>query len=55
MGNEKGRIVWLEKKSLKRVLGVGDLFGIGYGDVGSSIYYALGATALFALGRPPWP
>lgn len=47
------RIVWLEKKSLRRVLGVGDLFGVGYGDVGSSIYYALGATALFALGATP--
>ncbi|HEX2582901.1 MAG TPA: universal stress protein [Chlamydiales bacterium] len=53
MGKEKGRIVWLERKSLKRVLGVRDLFGIGYGDLGSSIYYALGATALFALGATP--
>lgn len=48
-----GHIARLEKKSLKRVLGVGDLFGVGYGDVGSSIYYALGATALYALGATP--
>jgi APA family basic amino acid/polyamine antiporter len=46
-------IARLEKKSLKRVLKVGDLFAIGFGDVGSSIYYALGATALFALGATP--
>ena len=25
------RIVWLEKKGLRRVLGVGDLFGVGFG------------------------
>lgn len=54
MSKETGdRIVWLEKKGLRRILGVGDLFGVGYGDVGSSIYYALGATALFALGATP--
>jgi APA family basic amino acid/polyamine antiporter len=54
MGKIDGsHIARLEKKSLKRVLGVGDLFGVGYGDVGSSIYYALGATALFALGATP--
>jgi len=53
MSTEKKRIVWLQKKGLRRVLGVRDLFGIGFGDVGSSIYYALGATALFALGATP--
>ncbi len=47
------KIARLEKKSLKRVLGIPDLFAVGYGDVGSSIYYALGATALFALGATP--
>lgn len=46
-------IAQLEKESLKRVLSVGDLFAIGYGDVGSSIYYALGITALYALGATP--
>lgn len=50
---EKHKVVWLEKKGLRRILGVGDLFGVGFGDVGSSIYYALGATALFALGATP--
>jgi len=47
------RIIRLEKKSLKRVLTTSDLFAVGYGDVGSSIYYALGATALYALGATP--
>lgn len=46
-------IAQLEKESLKRVLGISDLFAIGYGDVGSSIYYALGITALYALGATP--
>ncbi|MBS0647846.1 MAG: amino acid permease [Verrucomicrobia bacterium] len=43
----------LDKGALKRVLGVLDLFAIGYGDLGSSIYYALGVTAFFALGATP--
>ncbi len=47
------QITHLEKKSLKRVLRVADLFGVGYGDVGSSIYYALGVTALYAGGATP--
>ncbi|OGO21727.1 MAG: hypothetical protein A2Z28_01730 [Chloroflexi bacterium RBG_16_51_9] len=38
---------------LKRVLGVAGLFSVGYGDVGSSIYYALGIVALVALGATP--
>lgn len=46
-------IVSMEKNILKRVLGVFDLFAIGYGDLGSSIYYALGITALYALGATP--
>lgn len=53
MSNSTERVVRLEKKSLKRVLGASDLFAVGYGDVGSSIYYALGATALYALGATP--
>ena len=36
---------------LKRVLGVAALFSAGYGNVGSSIYYALGIVALVAF--PP--
>src|SRR5688500_16950678 len=38
---------------LERVLGVGDLFATAYGNVGSSIYYALGLVAVFALGLTP--
>jgi APA family basic amino acid/polyamine antiporter len=38
---------------LRRVLGVPALFSIGYGDVGSSIYYGLGVVALVALGATP--
>ena len=38
---------------LKRVLGVAGLFSAGYGDVGSSIYYALGIVAVAALGATP--
>lgn len=46
-------IAQLHKNTFKRVLGVFELFAIGYGDLGSSIYYALGVTALFALGATP--
>ena len=38
---------------LERVLGTPALFATAYGDVGSSIYYALGLTASFALGLTP--
>src|SRR5579859_3459881 len=38
---------------LRRTLGVPALFSSGYGNVGSSIYYALGVTAAFALGATP--
>jgi len=38
---------------LRRVLGVPALFSAGYGNVGSSIYYALGIVALVALGATP--
>lgn len=40
-------------QSLSRVHGAGALFSAGYGNVGSSIYYALGVTAAFALGLTP--
>lgn len=53
MSESKEYVVHLEKKSLKRVLGAAELFAVGYGDVGSSIYYALGLTALYALGATP--
>lgn len=39
--------------TLKKALGVLGLFSIGYGNLGSSIYYALGVTALYALGATP--
>jgi APA family basic amino acid/polyamine antiporter len=38
---------------LERVLGTGALFSTAYGNVGSSIYYALGLVASFALGLTP--
>lgn len=47
------KISLLDKGPLKRVLRVRDLFAVGYGDLGSSIYYALGMTALYALGATP--
>ncbi|MBI3319625.1 MAG: universal stress protein [Candidatus Omnitrophica bacterium] len=47
------RVPVLDKGSLHRVLGTPQLFALGYGDVGSSIYYALGVTTLYALGAAP--
>ncbi len=41
------------EESLRRVYGVGALFSAAYGNVGSSIYYALGVVAAFALGLTP--
>jgi len=38
---------------LERVLGSPALSSTAYGDVGSSIYYALGVTAALALGLTP--
>jgi basic amino acid/polyamine antiporter, APA family len=38
---------------LQRVLGTSALFSTAYGNVGSSIYYALGLVASFALGLTP--
>src|SRR5688572_9474606 len=39
--------------ALRRVHGTGALFSAAYGNVGSSIYYALGVVAAFALGLTP--
>jgi basic amino acid/polyamine antiporter, APA family len=39
--------------ALRRVHGTGALFAAAYGNVGSSIYYALGVVALYALGLTP--
>lgn len=41
------------KTTLNRVVGTKELFSIGYGDVGSSIYYSLGVVAFYALGATP--
>ncbi len=38
---------------MERVLGTPALFATAYGNVGSSIYYALGVTAVLALGLTP--
>jgi APA family basic amino acid/polyamine antiporter len=40
-------------QGLQRVLGVNALFATAYGNVGSSIYYALGLVAGLALGLTP--
>jgi basic amino acid/polyamine antiporter, APA family len=42
-----------QPQGLERVLGSPALFATAYGNVGSSIYYALGVTAVFALGLTP--
>ncbi len=42
------------QQGLERVLGTPALFATAYGNVGSSIYYALGVTAAFALGLTPF-
>src|SRR5437667_5264786 len=42
-----------QQQALERVLGTPALFATAYGNVGSSIYYALGVTAVFALGLTP--
>ena len=53
MKNDRSTVVQMKRGTLKRVLGVFDLFAIGYGDLGASIYYALGVTAIYALGATP--
>jgi basic amino acid/polyamine antiporter, APA family len=47
------RVVMTRGAKLPRTLGVGALFAACYGNVGSSIYYALGVTAAIALGLTP--
>jgi basic amino acid/polyamine antiporter, APA family len=42
-----------QSHGLERVLGTPALFATAYGNVGSSIYYALGVTAAIALGLTP--
>lgn len=43
----------IKRHRLRHILGIPALFSTGYGDVGSSIYYALGIVALVALGATP--
>src|SRR6202165_5039592 len=47
------RVVVRRGTKLPRTLGAASLFVACYGNVGSSIYYALGVTAAFALGLTP--
>jgi len=42
-----------EGEGLHKVLGVPALFSTAYGNVGSSIYYALGVVAMSAMGATP--
>src|SRR6266513_5519440 len=48
MAERRPKHQWLE-----RVLGTGALFSTAYGNVGSSIYYALGLVTVYALGMTP--
>src|SRR2546422_9127382 len=43
----------LVERVLRRSVGVPGMFATAYGNVGSSIYYALGLVALHALGLTP--
>src|SRR5882724_5482063 len=47
------RVARLNQYGLRRVLGTSALFSTAYGNVGSSIYYALGLVASYALGLTP--
>ncbi len=52
-GDRVVRVTGIAPRHLRRVLGVAALYSAGYGNVGSSIYYALGIVALVALGATP--
>jgi basic amino acid/polyamine antiporter, APA family len=39
---------------LQRVLDVPSLAAVAYGEIASSLYFALGVIALYALGFTPW-
>jgi basic amino acid/polyamine antiporter, APA family len=43
----------LRQQGLRRTVGVPGMFATAYGNVGSSIYYALGLVASHALGLTP--
>ncbi|MFN7182258.1 MAG: amino acid permease [Planctomycetota bacterium] len=46
-------IVEIKREELLRVLNAKELFATGFGDVGSSIFYALGVVVYYALGATP--
>jgi APA family basic amino acid/polyamine antiporter len=52
-GNRVFRPRRIKKFRLRRVLGIPAVFSAGYGNVGSSIYYALGIVAMAAMGATP--
>ncbi|MEE8471201.1 MAG: APC family permease, partial [Dehalococcoidia bacterium] len=52
-GDRLVRTSGVAPRHLRRVLGVSALYSAGYGNVGSSIYYALGIVALVAMGATP--
>lgn len=52
-GDRVIRIHTVRPYQMRRVLGVPALYSAGYGNVGSSIYYALGVIALVAVGATP--
>src|SRR5215216_3047164 len=49
----RGAMAKLKERGLRRSVGVPGLFATAYGNVGSSIYYALGLVAAHALGLTP--
>jgi len=53
LGDKFIRIPRIKAHPLRRVLGIPSLYSAGYGNVGSSIYYALGVIALAAMGATP--
>jgi APA family basic amino acid/polyamine antiporter len=52
-GGRRWVIARLTEHGLRRSVGVSGLFATAYGNVGSSIYYALGLVAAHALGLTP--
>src|SRR3989440_7424591 len=49
----RGSVARVVEHGLRRTVGVPGLFATAYGNVGSSIYYALGLVAAHALGLTP--
>ncbi len=53
LGDKFIRLPRVKAHPLRRILGIPGLYSAGYGNVGSSIYYALGVIALAAMGATP--